>query len=350
MKKFNNKGYMLIEIILASVIAVGVAYFITDLVIKLKNKNDDLLVKTLVSTDQTIIYNELKRDLFKNGEETFSCDKIKVNGNTFRYDSVGDGFNDNDFINIITDYADVGTLECTNKNNKLYIRIPISVKQLEENYDVVIDTISPECQLSVGSDNVITALVTENESEVAYSVWKKVEGDGDNEVETEVGTGETFKITDIGKYRYYVKDGSANEGKCGIEVEKIKSYKYCDGDDDLSGDTCTETSYQSASEHHDVGGECWCRPVNIGSTGGVGGHKLADCYENRRCVCRDSGFTESRNSCTDTITYSCPKGWSRNGTSCYYYTNYDAYTGYKCMSSGFNRINNNNSYCWKVFD
>ena len=49
MKKLNNKGYMLVEIILASVIAFGVAYFILDLVIKLKNKNDDLFVDTPVS-------------------------------------------------------------------------------------------------------------------------------------------------------------------------------------------------------------------------------------------------------------------------------------------------------------
>ena len=40
---------MLVEIILASAIAMGIAYFITDLTIKLKNKNDDLLVKTLSS-------------------------------------------------------------------------------------------------------------------------------------------------------------------------------------------------------------------------------------------------------------------------------------------------------------
>ena len=59
MKKLNNKGYMLVEIILASVIAFGVAYFILDLVIKLKNKNDDLFVDTLARTDQAIITNTI---------------------------------------------------------------------------------------------------------------------------------------------------------------------------------------------------------------------------------------------------------------------------------------------------
>ena len=79
---------MLVEIILASVIAMGIAYFITDLTIKLKNKNDDLLVKTLVSTDQAIIYNTIMKDLY-NVNSSFSCDNIKisVDDNKFQYNS-----------------------------------------------------------------------------------------------------------------------------------------------------------------------------------------------------------------------------------------------------------------------
>ena len=50
--KLNNKGYMLVEIILASALAFGLTFFIIDLTIKLKNKNDDLVVETLISTDR----------------------------------------------------------------------------------------------------------------------------------------------------------------------------------------------------------------------------------------------------------------------------------------------------------
>ena len=49
--KLNRKGYMLVEIILASAIAFGVGYFILQMVINLKNKNDDLLVETLSAID-----------------------------------------------------------------------------------------------------------------------------------------------------------------------------------------------------------------------------------------------------------------------------------------------------------
>ena len=59
MKKMNNKGYMLVEIILAFSITFTLLYFMMDLVLKIKNKNDDLLVETVVRTDSTIITNEL---------------------------------------------------------------------------------------------------------------------------------------------------------------------------------------------------------------------------------------------------------------------------------------------------
>ena len=86
MKKLNNKGYMLVEIILASVIAFGVAYFILDLVIKLKNKNDDLFVDTLARTDQAIITNTIMRDIY-NKNTQFSCNNIpkSVDDNKFKY-------------------------------------------------------------------------------------------------------------------------------------------------------------------------------------------------------------------------------------------------------------------------
>lgn len=83
-KRLNNKGYMLVEIILAFSLAMVVAYFLTDMTIKLKNKNDDLLVKTLVATDQAIIYNTIMEEVY-NG--TFKCDYLDVDssGRVFVY-------------------------------------------------------------------------------------------------------------------------------------------------------------------------------------------------------------------------------------------------------------------------
>lgn len=125
----NNKGYMLIEVILASVMAIGVSVFLASITIKLKNKNDDLLVKSLVSTDQGIIYNTIMEEVYDNDLSISQvCSNLSVNENKVNYNGV---------ITIVSDYAEVGTLIC-NEGKKLIV-IPINVKQLpDENFDIVI--------------------------------------------------------------------------------------------------------------------------------------------------------------------------------------------------------------------
>ena len=62
MKKLNNKGYLTVEVVLASVIAFGLAYFLLNLTIKVKDKNDDILVKTILINDKAIIENNIMKD------------------------------------------------------------------------------------------------------------------------------------------------------------------------------------------------------------------------------------------------------------------------------------------------
>ena len=128
--RLNNKGYMLVEIILASAIAMGIAYFITDLTIKLKNKNDDMLVKTLVSTDQAIIYNKLMKSLNDLGSD-FDCNEINVEGNVFKY---------KEFTNIVSEYATLNYKGCEHDEDSINIEIELNVLQLkEENFDISIE-------------------------------------------------------------------------------------------------------------------------------------------------------------------------------------------------------------------
>lgn len=136
MKHLNNKGYMLVEIILAFSLAMVIAYFITDLTIKLKNKNDDLLVKTLVATDQAIIYNTIMKDLYYDGLGDFDCSYVKINGNKFTYKG---------FSNIVSEYAELATPICSETSYQVNITVPISVKQLpDEDFNVVIKVRKPQ--------------------------------------------------------------------------------------------------------------------------------------------------------------------------------------------------------------
>lgn len=63
MKKLNNKGYMLVEIILASVIAFSVAYYLINLTFKFKDQNMDLYNLTVIDNAKINITKNIMEDL-----------------------------------------------------------------------------------------------------------------------------------------------------------------------------------------------------------------------------------------------------------------------------------------------
>lgn len=129
MKRLNNRGYVLIEIILASAIAFGIAYFILDLTIKLKNKNDDLVVRTLTQTDRGIITNRFMSYMV---DDNFSCDNVKMVDNTIKYND--------EVIDIVNKYAKLENYNCSITSNRVNLKFFIKVRQLEEeNFNVDIN-------------------------------------------------------------------------------------------------------------------------------------------------------------------------------------------------------------------
>ena len=130
MNKLNNRGYVLIEIILASVIAFAIAYYMLDLTLKLKNKNDDLLAETLVKTDQAIIQNKLVQYM-KEDKTNFSCDGISIDGKVISYKG--------NLIDIINEYTVVGSKACSISNNIVNINIPLTVGPLNKSFNVEIN-------------------------------------------------------------------------------------------------------------------------------------------------------------------------------------------------------------------
>ena len=127
----DNKGYMLVEIILASAIAFLIAYFAIDLTIKVKEKNDDLYVHTLVTTDRSIVTNGLMKVLQAKGAE-FDCTKIVVSNKRIGYD--------NTVINTVNSNINIGKVYCDMNEGVISIKIPLSVEQIpSENFDVDIN-------------------------------------------------------------------------------------------------------------------------------------------------------------------------------------------------------------------
>lgn len=60
MKKLNRRGYLTIEIVLASTLAFTIAFFLIDLTIKFANKTDDIQLDTLYITDNALLIENIR--------------------------------------------------------------------------------------------------------------------------------------------------------------------------------------------------------------------------------------------------------------------------------------------------
>lgn len=325
MKKINNKGYMLVEIILAFSITFILIYFIMDLVIKSKNKNDDLMVETLVKTDQTIITNKLMSYAIAETDR-FDCNSLKNNitNSTVKYDGKT--------IDIVSKYAkiDKSNVSCSTDLGKVSIKIPIKVEQIrDENFDVIIDykyaigdMVAPTCSLSV-SDTTIIATYSDNEggSGIEYYGWN----------ESKTGENSNTKIINsVGTYNFYVVDKAKNESKCLVDVQGTKT---------------TPTS-----ETVDIGGanEYWRKALYGG---------LCNCSNGTQVACNESSG----------VCGSCPSGSSMTSGHCYireqakllgYYCNSGSVCNtnrccttqnkqvIECNDSSYDKIND--SFCYKI--
>lgn len=325
MKKINNKGYMLVEIILAFSITFILIYFIMDLVIKSKNKNDDLMVETLVRTDQTIITNKLMSYAI---DETdgFDCNSLKSNitDSTVKYGS--------DTIDIVSKYAkiDKSNVSCSTDLGKVSIRIPISVEQMkDEEFDVVIDykydigdMVAPTCSLSV-SDTTIIATYSDNEggSGIEYYGWNESKtGENSN----------TKTINSVGTYNFYVVDKAKNESKCLVDVQGTKT--------------------TSTSQAVDIGGafEYWQKALYGGLCNCSNGTQVACNEYNGVCGSCPNGSSMTSGHCyireqAKFLYYYCYNGSLCNTNRCCETKNVDVI---ECIGSSYTKIND--SFCYKI--
>lgn len=65
MKKLNRKGYMTVEIIIASVIAFSIAFFLMEITFKLVDVTDNEYANTNFITDKALIMKNLKSNIKK---------------------------------------------------------------------------------------------------------------------------------------------------------------------------------------------------------------------------------------------------------------------------------------------
>ena len=142
MVKLNKKGYLAVEVILASVVAVSIAVFLIDLTVKMVNKTNDNYTNTLFLTDKALITNhlrkEIKQDIQSNGglnsanikngscylEYNNGSDKwIKISKDEENRDAITYSPGYSKTINKDIKYSSIYINKCGVENNYLIIKI-----------------------------------------------------------------------------------------------------------------------------------------------------------------------------------------------------------------------------------
>lgn len=166
-KKLNNKGYMLVEVVVASCIAFVMVYFLMDITINLVNKNNDYYEESVLVSDKNIITKTIMDDLRDNAKKltsvkvedgkkiTFTFD---VGTKVLSYDEVNNKITYDGYVKELAKELNVGEF-CVKTNNSttdcekvitsdtdtklIYISLPAYTNYSDVNYglDLVVSLV-----------------------------------------------------------------------------------------------------------------------------------------------------------------------------------------------------------------
>ena len=329
--KLNNKGYLIVEVILAGVLTFTMAYFLINLTLKIRNRADDVNVETVMLNDKTVITNEIMSDVIGNNINNVEhiTNGIKINfvdgsskdltivDNTITYGTYTKKFSEN---------AIVGEVSIRKSGNYFLVEIPITTKYSNKDFGINIVGFTKEalapltCSLSANSSKIIASF----DGDMIYYGWNEsYKGSNSNDMDIAEGT-----------YTYYMKDAFGNTGNCSISI--VNNAVSCDAGYTLNstGDICYR-SYQ-ASPSYIANGHCSC--LRADGLTAEAGCKMSG--GNAVCSC-PSGASIITNGCSKTITsYFCNTGDEQIGYSCNNYRDV-----INTCPSGYTKINN--TYCSK---
>ena len=291
--KLNNKGYLIVEVILAGVLTFTMAYFLINLTLKIRNRYDDGNAETVMLNDKTVITNEIMSDVIDN--KIISVDDI-TNGIKISFEDgsskdltiVGNTINYGSYTKKLSDNAIVGDINIKRNGNYFLLEIPITTKYSDKDFGINIfgftkDTaVSLACNLIVDGSKIMASF----DGNMVYHGWD----------DTYTGSNSDDMNISVGTYTYYIKDSFGNTGSCSVDIQNTTKTT---GDCYSEATRCSGFIYDSYSA-------CWNsihdRPE--GTQGGCeyNGKKYRGCLY--RTVCP---------------TYiSCPAGYTKvNDSYCY---------------------------------
>lgn len=195
MGKLNNKGYMLIEIIVAAVLAIGVGYYLIELTFNFSNKNEDEYQAMSMLSDKTVITKNIVNDLedwtisnvnFLSGSNSVDFTlsdgvnsenrrlKVDKDNKTIeygKYDSSTNSFDKTSssyYYKELSNSVIIGDVEVINNDGFITVNIPLSTIYDDTDYGIKL-LINSEDSSVVASTDVEPCVVdvTENNNDIA---------------------------------------------------------------------------------------------------------------------------------------------------------------------------------------
>lgn len=162
MKKLNRKGYLTIEVILASAITFVIAFFLIEITMKIVSTTDDAYADTIIMTDRALVIKNIKENIEKDicefdGITDVTCNSnnkecvisfnrtagprearvIEIVGKEIKY---GDGEQDTDRTYFYTKELNkrLSDITITSENNGDYYLFKITGENIftDKNYDI----------------------------------------------------------------------------------------------------------------------------------------------------------------------------------------------------------------------
>lgn len=186
MRKLNNKGYMLIEIIVASVLAIGIGYYLIELTFNFSNKNDDTYQSVYMLSDKTVITKSIMNDLEgkvvtnivldddindgvvgiefnadDNDDNTDDFRKLTINQDTkeIKYGLYKNGnFDTNDesyYYKKLSNSVIVGDISVFKESSIVNIIIPMSTIYDDTGYEIKLSVVSTPIAVMMASDTSV---------------------------------------------------------------------------------------------------------------------------------------------------------------------------------------------------
>ena len=149
MKKLNRKGYMTVEIIIASVIAFSIAFFLMEITMKLVDVTDNEYADTNFMTDKALVMNNIKKYVKDNLDEfnNYNCTsnvceakyeeenanlKLYIKGNSIIIENVGNVLYSKEIDSVVK----VNSLTGGNKGDYIYFQIKCTNIFSDEDYNI----------------------------------------------------------------------------------------------------------------------------------------------------------------------------------------------------------------------